>query len=235
MFSLGGLFGTKKLPQQVAITPPEVPPTTTPQNQTRQPDKPDKPDKPDNPDTRDAIYSLRTEMKKEVFSKYKPQLHEFIQGISGEIYNTSLNSKITEQINTIIAELYSKSKEQLTTIDPAITVNMFETSDIQLPNKISEVFQLKTKEYLAELEAFYLNRIASVLHDKFNPLLPDTPVTPKRLAEPKLTTDEPRPDVRQYAEWQRRYAGGSLSRFSKKKKKTKKKRRATKKRKEKTN
>ena len=116
-------------------------------------------------------------------------------------------------------------------IDPAITVNMFETSDIQLPSKISDVFQIKTKEYLARLEEFYLSRIESVLHDKFNLLLPNTPVAPKRPDEPKY---EQRPDGSQYAEWNRRYAGGGLSRFSKKKKKTKKKRRPTKKRKEKT-
>ena len=217
MFSLDGLFGTGKPPQQVAITKSEVAPTATLENQ------------PAKTDTREAIYNLRTKMQNEVFSKYKPQLHEFIQGISGEIYNTSLNSKITEQINTIITELYSKSKEQLTKIDPAITVNMFETSDIQLPSKISEVFQLKTKEYLAGLETFYLSRIESVLHEKFNPLLPDTP---KRPVEPKY---KQRPDEHQYAEWRRHYEGGGLSRFSKKKKKTKKKRRPTKKRKTRLN
>ena len=211
MFSLDGLFGARKPPQQVAITNSEVAPTTTPENQ------------PAKTDTREAIYRLQAEMKNEVFSKYKLQLHEFIQGISGEIYNTSLNSKITEQINTIITELYSKSKERLTKIDPAITVNMFETSDIQLPSKISEVFQLKTKEYLAGLETFYLSRIESVLHEKFNPLLPDTP---KRPVEPNY---KQRPDAHQYAEWRRHYEGGGLSRFSKKKKKTKKKRRPTKK------
>jgi hypothetical protein len=232
MFSLGGLFGTKKPPQQVAITPPEVPPTTTPQDQTRQPDK---------LDTTQAIYTLRTKMKNEVFSTYKPRLHQFIQGISGEIYNTSLNSQITEQINTIISELYSKSKEELTKIDPTITVDMFETGNIQLPDKISKVFQLKTTEYLGQLEEFYLKRIESVLHDKFDPLLVDTPAAPKRLVEPKsqesykLPTNEPRPNAEQFAEWQRRYEGGSLSRFSKKKKKTKKKRRATKKRKNRPN
>ena len=217
MLSLGSLFGTRKPPQQVAITKSEVAPTTTPENQ------------PAKTDTREAIYNLRTEMNNEVFSKYKLQLHEFIQGISGEIYNTSLNSKITEQINSIITELYSKSKERLTKIDPAITVNMFETSDIELPSKISEVFQIKTKEYLTALEAFYLSRIASVLDDKFKPLLPDTP---KRTVEPK---NEQRPDGHQYAEWRRRYEGGGLSRFSKKKKKTKKKRRPTKKRKNRLN
>uniref|UniRef100_A0A6C0DWK7 Uncharacterized protein n=1 Tax=viral metagenome TaxID=1070528 RepID=A0A6C0DWK7_9ZZZZ len=232
MFSLGGLFGTKKPLQQVAITPPEVPPTTTPQNQTIQPDK---------PDTRQAIYSLRTKMESEVYSTYKPQLHQFIQGISGEIYNTSLNSQITEQINTIISELYSKSKEELIKINPAITVDMFETGNIQLPDKISQVFQLKTKEYLAQLEEFYLKRIASVLHDKFDPLLPDMPSAPKRPVEPKpqasyeLTTDEQEPDYEQFDKWRRGHEGGSLSRFSKKKKKTKKKRRATKRSKKRSN
>ena len=52
----------------------EVASTTTPENQA---------DTRDKPDTRHAIHSLRTEITKEVFSKYKPQLHEFIQGIGG--------------------------------------------------------------------------------------------------------------------------------------------------------
>lgn len=230
--------------KEVAITSPQVAPTTTQENKQ---------------DTKKAIYNLKTRIINGIQSTNSPQVGKVIQELSEEIYNKSFKSRIDEEIKAIITQLYTEIIVELKNIDPSIDVTMFDTDNIQLPEKISEVFQIKTDEYIKDLERFYFARIKAMLDKKFELLQSDKPVAPistvidgaeadKQAAASLIESQQDRLQTKRYINtpanmsentmaWAR-YAlggGGNLSQFSKKRRKPRKKRRVTKKSKKKLN
>jgi hypothetical protein len=120
-------FGSQPT-KEVAITSPQVAPTTTQENKQ---------------DTKKAIYILKTRIINGIQSTNSPQVGKVIQKLSEEIYNKSFKSRIDEEIKAIITQLYTEIIAELKNIDSSIDVTMFDTDNIQLPEKISEVFELK--------------------------------------------------------------------------------------------
>ena len=121
---------------------------------------------------------MKTRIINGIQSTNSPQVGKVIQELSEEIYNKSFKSRIDEEIKAIITQLYTEIIAELKNIDSSIDVTMFDTDNIQLPEKISEVFELKTTEYIRDLERLYFARIKAMLDKKFELLQSDKPVAP---------------------------------------------------------